>query len=63
MNKTIKLQELKSEKAYYLQKMEETKKAREELMKSGESLERYAREQYFMKKADEDLFVVSKDEE
>ncbi len=58
VNKTVKLQALKKEKNYYLEKMKETKKARRELMKNGESLERFAREKYFMKKPNEDLYVV-----
>jgi len=62
-NKTLKLNELKEEKAYYLEKMKETKKARQELMKSSKTLERFAREKYFMKKDDEDLFVVIREEE
>ena len=62
INKTMKLNELKAEKAYYLKKMKDAKAARKELMKSSESLERFAREQYFMKRKNEDLFIVVREE-
>ena len=58
--KSMQLQELKAEKAYYKAKIKETRKARKELMKNKESLERYAREEYFMKKPDEELYIITK---
>lgn len=57
--KSRQLQELKTEKAYYKEKIRETKRARKELMKDSESLERFAREQYFMKKPNEDLYIIT----
>lgn len=63
VNKSIKLQNIQEEKNYYLQKMKETKQARKELLKSSETLERFAREKYYMKKPDEDLYVVVDKEE
>lgn len=59
LNKYNQLQEMKAEKAYYKQKIKETRKARKELMKDSESLERFAREEYFMKKPDEELYIIS----
>jgi cell division protein DivIC len=58
-NKYTKLQEMKAEKAYYKQKIKETREARKELMKNSESLERFAREEYFMKKPDEELYIIT----
>ncbi len=58
VNKSVKLNKLQEEKAYYLQKMKETKQARKNLFKSSETLERFAREKYYMKKPDEDLYVI-----
>lgn len=56
------LETLEDEKAYYLQKIEEVKKDREELLSNDELLEKFAREKYYMKKESEDLFVVVEEE-
>lgn len=53
-----KLDNLKEEKAYYLEKIDEVKKEREQLFSNDENLERFAREKYLMKKETEDLFIV-----
>jgi len=53
-----KLRELESEKEYYLEKIEEVKKDRNELMGNNESLEKFAREKYLMKKESEDIFII-----
>lgn len=53
-----KLEDLKSDKAYYLEKIEEVKKEREQLLSNDDKLERFAREKYLMKKKSEDLFIV-----
>ena len=53
-----KLRDLESEKEYYLEKIEEVKKDRNELMGTNELLEKYAREKYLMKKESEDIFIV-----
>ncbi|HEY8387702.1 MAG TPA: septum formation initiator family protein [Parasegetibacter sp.] len=53
------LKELESSKLHY---SNEIRKTREELMLlnlNKERLEKYAREKYFMKRDDEDLFVIS----
>ena len=49
---------LEDEKAYYLNKIEEVKKDREELLSNDALLEKFAREKYLMKKPTEDLFIV-----
>ncbi len=53
-----KLKSLEKEKAYYLQKIEEVKKEREQLLTNEEMLEKFAREKYLMKKETEDLYVI-----
>ena len=55
---------LEQEKEYYMGRIEEDRRKLNELRTSNENLEKYAREQYRMKRPDEDLFIiVSPDEE
>lgn len=58
----MELQELKRDKLYYTEKIREIRKNKNELMSNTESLEKFAREKYRMKKDDEDLFIVVKEE-
>jgi cell division protein FtsB len=58
VQKSMQLEELKAEKAYYKEKIQETREARRDLMKNSQSLERFAREEYFMKKPDEDVYII-----
>lgn len=53
-----KLNELASEKAFYIQKKEQVLSDREELTTNKDLLEKFARERYLMKKSSEDLFVI-----
>ena len=46
------------EKEYYMERIEEDRRKLNELRTSNENLEKYAREQYRMKKPDEDLFII-----
>lgn len=59
---TSKLNSLKSQKAYYLDKKVEVVKNKEELTTNKELLEKFARENYLMKKPSEDLYVVVQDD-
>jgi cell division protein FtsB len=43
---------------FYKQKIEADKRKLYELQTNDENLEKFAREQFFMKKADEDIFVI-----
>jgi len=52
------LRTLKSEKEYYTKKIEIDKRKLRELKTDNQNLEKFAREQYHMKKADEDLYIV-----
>lgn len=55
---------LTREKEYYMKRIEEDKQKLKELRTSDENLEKFAREQYHMKKPNEDLFIiVTPDEE
>jgi cell division protein FtsB len=53
-----KLNNLQDEKDYYIEKIEEVKADREELMSNEQLLEKFAREKYLMKKPQEDLYIV-----
>lgn len=53
-----KLGSLEDEKSYYEEKIKEVEKDREELFGDKESLEKFAREKYLMKKENEDVFII-----
>ncbi len=52
------LRYLKNDKEYYTKKIEVDKKKLRELKTDNRNLEKFAREQYHMKKADEDISIV-----
>ncbi len=52
------LRKLKADKEYYTKRIEEDKRKLQELRTDNRNLEKFAREQYKMKKPDEDLFIV-----
>jgi cell division protein FtsB len=52
------LHDLEAEKDYYLERIEEDSRRLNELKTDQENLEKFAREQYFMKKENEDIFVI-----
>ena len=53
-----KLSSLEDEKEYYEEKIKEVQKDHDELFGDKESIEKFAREKYLMKKESEDIFVV-----
>lgn len=53
-----KLADLKDQKAYYVDKIENVKSEREALLNNQDLLEKFARENYLMKKPSEDVFIV-----
>jgi len=53
-----KLFELKREKRYYQQEIRKTKAELSDLFSDEQSLEKFAREHYFMKKDSEDVWIV-----
>jgi cell division protein FtsB len=52
------LNELNKQKEYYLERIEADKQKLEDLNAGKKQLEKFAREQYYMSKPDEDLFIV-----
>lgn len=54
------LNKLESEKDYYLKEISKTRTELEELTKNPKTLEKFAREKYFMKKDNEEVFVFTK---
>lgn len=52
------IEALSIEKAYYLTKIKKDKERIHELKTNRENLEKFAREQYLMKKKDEDIFII-----
>jgi cell division protein DivIC len=52
------LRKLKIDKEYYVEKIENDRKKLHELKTDNHNLEKFAREQYRMKKPDEDLYII-----
>jgi len=52
------LQKLNIDKEYYINKIEEDRRKLNELKTDNHNLEKFAREQYKMKRKDEDLYIV-----
>jgi len=59
---TKELNKIKADKQFYIDEIEKDKKTSNELMTDPECLEKYAREHYLMKKDDEDIFLIIKEE-
>ena len=55
------LHQLEQDKIYYLEKIKEDTERLKELKSNSENLEKFAREQYLMKKPNEDIFIIEKD--
>ncbi len=53
-----KIHNLKREISFYKKEIEDTKLKTTELQTNDLNLEKFAREQYLMKKADEDIFII-----
>ena len=53
------LNELLTQKAYYEKQIDTTNRELNELQKSPESVEKFVREHYMMKRDNEDVFVVT----
>ena len=56
------LHEMEDEKQYYLERIEEDSRRLNELKTDRDNLEKFAREQYFMKKENEVVFVIVEEE-
>lgn len=57
------LKNLESQKTYYQEEIEKTRGAINVLETDTAHLEKYAREKYFMKKDNEEVFVIIEEEE
>lgn len=56
------LRQLEKDKEYYQERIEEDRRKLNELKTSDENLEKFAREQYFMKKENEDIYIIVDEE-
>lgn len=54
----VELRKLKIDKEYYTQRIQEDKQKLHELKTDNQNLEKFAREQYHMKRPDEDLYIL-----
>ena len=52
------LKDLEREKMYYIEQIQRDSARLQQLTTGTEALEKYAREQYYMKKPNEDLFII-----
>jgi cell division protein DivIC len=52
------LHKLRIDREYYIQRIEDDKQKLHELKTDNHNLEKFAREQYHMKKSDEDLYII-----
>lgn len=57
------LNELEKEKDFYLEEIEKNRKAAEELTTDTVKLEKFAREKYLMKRDNEDVYLMIREEE
>lgn len=53
------INQLNKEKDYYLNKIKEDKQKIKELKTNKENLEKFAREQYLMKRKNEDIYILT----
>lgn len=56
------LKAMEQEKEYYLNQIKENEEALQELLTNQVTLEKFAREKYLMKKDNEEIFVIIKEE-
>lgn len=57
-----KLQSLKAEKAYLLEKIQEDRQQLKTLQTDKDALEKFAREEYLLKKKNEEVFVIQEED-
>lgn len=61
MREYKRIKKLKQDKEYYISRIETDKNRLLELQTNNENLEKFAREQYLMKRPNEDIFIISKE--
>lgn len=52
------IKDLEKDKEYYQGKIEDTRRKKEELTGDRDKLEKFAREEYLMKRENEDIFII-----
>ena len=57
------IRQLEADREYYLEQIEKDSTRLHELTTNKENLEKYAREQFLMKKKNEDVFVIIEEKE
>ncbi len=62
-NDSQKLENLKEERLYLKEKIEKDRQQLHTLQNDTEALERFAREEYMLKKEDEEVFIIIDDED
>lgn len=55
------LRDLRQQKEFYLEEIEHDSLAIDRLKNDPDAMERYAREQYWMKKEGEDIYIITED--
>ena len=60
--RTNRLNQLHAKQEFYVDKIREVEVDRKELLSDDESLEKYAREKYLMRKPEEDLYILEEAE-
>ena len=63
MKMTSEIRQLEEDRAYYREQIEKDSTRLHELTTDRDNLEKFAREQYLMKKPNEDVFVVIREED
>ena len=53
------LRQLQQSKKFYEEQIRETRTELDQLKRNAATIEKYAREKYYMKRANEDLFVIT----
>lgn len=53
--------DLKKKRVYYKENIQEVKKIKQELFTDDASIEKFAREKYWMKKEHEEIFIIEKE--
>jgi len=57
-----KLNQVKEDRKYYLEKIKRDKIETQELLTNPENLEKFAREKYLMKRDSEDIFIIVRED-
>lgn len=60
---TKELNKVNAEKQFYIEEIEKDKSAKDKLLNDPEYLEKFARENYLMKRENEDIFIVIDEKE